>query len=99
MNTYTCKPDCSAPLCPHDKNVRCSTWYPGQPVCPLRNGVPAWVEAQRSVARVLKGHARDIFLRDACSLTVPLLEELARVRPEIAGIGRVEARTRDRGDS
>ena len=91
---------CRAPLCPRNDSVRGATWFPGQPTCQLRDGVPVWVETHRRVARVLKGTpAHDKVLYDACSLTVPLLEDLIKLAPPWLSIGNPKARTKNGRDS
>ncbi|MFO8101068.1 MAG: hypothetical protein R6U37_02700 [Dehalococcoidia bacterium] len=69
--------NCDAPLCPEDPNVRQCIWFPGEPVCRLKNA-PEWVAKQRKIAR-LKG------IDSGKYFTVRILEKIREITPEIEG--------------
>ena len=69
---------CTAPLCPLNTNLGRSIWYPGEPVCHLKEA-PDWARKQRRIAR-LPGidHSR--------CFTIRMLTSLAQVNKGLQGI-------------
>lgn len=77
---------CTAPLCFMDKSLAQACWYPGEPVCKLRQ-VPKWVKKQRRIAKAL-GIAKDADkgIEDYGAFTVKMLEVIRAVSSKIKGI-------------
>ena len=69
---------CTAPLCPLNTNLGRSTWYPGEPVCHLKEA-PDWVRKQRRIAR-LQG------IDQSRCFTIHMLDSLAQVHKGLQGI-------------
>jgi len=77
---------CSAPLCHIDKSLSQAVWYPGEPVCKLRQ-CPKWVKMQRRIAKVL-GIPKDADNGQEAygAFSVQMLESAKRITPKIRGI-------------
>ena len=76
--------NCDAPLCPEDVNVKSCLWFPGEPICRLRNG-PDWVLKQRKLSRVKDIDPEKCF-------TVRMLERIEDIASEIEGANPETAR-------
>ena len=77
---------CAAPLCFVDKSLAQACWYPGEPVCKLRQ-VPKWIKIQRRITKVL-GIRKDADNGQERygAFTVKMLEAVRRMTPQIRGI-------------
>ena len=69
--------NCDAPLCPEDVNVNQCLWFPGEPVCRLKNS-PSWVAKQRKINK-LKNIDREKFF------TVRMIERLIDINNDLEG--------------
>ena len=69
--------NCDAPLCPEDVNLKQCLWFPGEPVCRLKN-VPDWVTKQRKIAR-LKGINPEKYF------TIRILERIEEITSDLEG--------------
>lgn len=69
---------CEAPLCPLNTNLGRSVWFPGEPVCRLKDS-PDWVWKQRRLARLSS------IDRSRC-FTIRMLTNLTHVTKGIQGI-------------
>ena len=69
--------NCDAPLCPEDVNVKQCIWFPGEPICRLKNA-PDWVAKQRKIAR-LKSIDREKYF------TVRILERIEEITSDVEG--------------
>ena len=69
--------NCDAPLCPEDVNVKQCLWFPGEPVCRLRNA-PEWIAKQRRINRVKSINREKYF-------TVRMLERIKEITSDLEG--------------
>ena len=60
---------CTAPLCPLNTNLGRSFWFPGEPICHLKEA-PDWVRKQRKIARIKStDQGRGFTIRMLASIT------------------------------
>ena len=78
--------ECTAPLCFMDKSLTQACWYPGEPVCKLRQ-VPKWVKTQRRIAKAL-GIPKDADKGQEHygAFSVQMLESVKRITSKIRGV-------------
>ena len=69
--------NCDAPLCPEDINLKQCLWFPGEPICRLKNA-PDWVNKQRKISR-LKGIDKEKYF------TVRILERIKEINRDLEG--------------
>lgn len=70
---------CDAPLCPLADDLRSLTWFPGEPVCPMRKYARLpWLRKQRRIQALRRVNADGYF-------TVAMLETISKVRNGLAG--------------
>lgn len=80
MNKVTCPKfeDCSAPLCPLDKDsIKNGIWYCNEEIC-HRRGTPDWVKKQKAIVRARAPN--DKFFN------ISMLEAITQVQKGITGI-------------
>ena len=77
---------CAVPLCFKDVSLTPACWYPGEPVCKLRQA-PKWVKTQRRIAKKL-GIPKDADngREELGSFSVLMLEAVRAVTTKIRGI-------------
>ncbi len=70
---------CDAPLCPLADDLRRITWFPSEPVCPLRKHARLpWLRKQRRIQALRRVNDEGFF-------TVAMLEAVSKVRNGLAG--------------
>ncbi len=69
--------NCDAPLCPQDVNVKQCLWFPGEPICRLKDA-PEWVAKQRKISK-LKGIDQEKYF------TVRILESIKEITSDLEG--------------
>ncbi len=69
--------NCDAPLCPQDVNVKQCIWFPGEPICRLKDA-PEWVAKQRKISK-LKGIDQEKYF------TVRILESIREITSDLEG--------------
>lgn len=76
--------NCDAPLCPEDVNVKSCLWFPGEPICRLRN-THDWVYKQRKISRIKGIDPEKCF-------TVRILERITEITSDVEGANPETAR-------
>ncbi len=62
--------NCSAPLCPLDKqSLEVGVWYPDEPICNKQGVKPHWVIIQRRIAKKVKDRTRYFTMKDLQGIT------------------------------
>ncbi len=69
--------NCDAPLCPEDVNLKQCLWFPGEPVCRLKNA-PEWAHKQRKIAK-LKNIDKEKYF------TVRILDRIKEITDDLQG--------------
>ena len=69
---------CDAPLCPKDINFGRYQWFPGEPVCKLKDA-PDWVDKQRKINRIKEIDTSKFF-------TFKMLNAIESVTADIDGV-------------
>ncbi len=69
---------CDAPLCPKDINFGRYQWFPGEPVCKLKDA-PDWVDKQRKINRIKEIDTSKFF-------TLKMLNAIESVTADIDGV-------------
>jgi len=70
---------CDAPLCPLADDLDLITWFPDEPVCPMRKYARLpWLKKQRRIQSLGSTNAEGFF-------TVAMLETISKVRKGLVG--------------